>query len=103
MFSITETLDDQILLTLVVLQYQKSTFWVFNGEVIIKNSSDFVLKPSCFENIVEAIALSNIRHSLRKISIFMCNLNRVEIERMFIKYEMDKVKVVIDGADPIEK
>ena len=62
--------------------------------------SDLMTNPFCFENIVEAIAKSGIKNSLKTVDIRDCNLNKWDVENLFIKHRLAGVTVVEDGADP---
>ena len=65
-------------------------------------NSDFNSNASWFENIIEGIAKSGIKESLQTIDIRECNLDKDEIQKMLIKYELKGVTIVDTGADPAE-
>ena len=49
--------------------------------------------PSCFKNIVDAIAKSGLKKSLKKINIWKWSLDKKEVLKMFRKHEMGLTEV----------
>ena len=49
--------------------------------------------PSCFKNIIEAIANSGLRISLKKFDIFHCGIGKAIVTKMFSKLGMDDIHV----------
>ena len=63
-------------------------------------TSDFIYDFNCFENIVEAIAKSKIRYSIKTFDIRWCYIEKDLVQRMFKEHGLEKVEVVQDGTWP---
>ena len=65
--------------------------------------SDWIMNPSCFKNIVEAISKSGLKYSLEQIDIcYNDTLDKDEVQIMFNEFEMSHISVVKEHPVPME-
>ena len=63
---------------------------------------DLKSAPALFENIVEAMAKSELKDSLQTLDIGGCGLDKTAVQGLLSKHGMGAVSVVETGAEPME-